>query len=311
MKTLTKEQQEVIASQMVLKSRDIDMIMINTLDGTMPKEYVLDGLMFYQAKDGGFQGGLYIDNYNTNTSVYQIYEAFRLLYMAGFTSKDLKNEMFFNIVNRACNYLYNRATFENNMWYANVKTNDDFAHAKIFSYTKENEEILGYHPSAALFAYTLYFNEPTKAYYKKALKYSEILIDDILNNKVKFTKYEMKSFNIFYNIIKELGLFSDKLDELSKVLISKAEEMVTTNYKDVECVRPLNVALYLNSEKLDKYKNEELDFIISSIANHGLWDHIGNWGYNNYPEEDSAMIKWVGAESVNNYYLLKINGRID
>ena len=311
MKTLSKEKQEVIASQMVLKSRDIDMIMMNTLDGTMPKEYVLDGLMFYQASDGGFQGGLYIDNYNTNTSVYQIYEAFRLLYMAGFSSNDIKNEMFFNIVNRACNYLYNRADFNNNKWYANTKTNDDFAHAKIFSFTKENEELLGYHPTAAIFGYTLLFNNPTKAYYKKALKFSEILIDDILNDKVSFNKYEMKSFNIFYKIIKDLGLFSDKINKLEEKLILKAEEIVTNDFFNEECVRPLNVSLYLESEKLNKLKNDELDFIIDNIKSHGLWDHIGTWGYNDYPEEDSAMIKWVGAESVNNYYLLKINGRLD
>ena len=58
-------------------------------------------------------------------------------------------------------------------------------------------------------------------------------------------------------------------------------------------------------------KEKELDFIIDSLKPFGLWDHIGGWGYDKYPEEDSAMLKWIGAETVNNYYLLKKCGRLE
>ena len=116
------------------------------------------------------------------------------------------------------------------------------------------------------------------------------------------------SIDKYYSIF---SLRRDKINKLEEKLILKAEEIVTNDFSNEECVRPLNVSLYLESEKLNKLKNDELDFIIDNIKSHGLWDHIGTWGYNNYPEEDSAMIKWVGAESVNNYYLLKINGRLD
>ena len=56
-----------MANQIALKARDIDVCMFNIIDGTLEKELLLDCLMFYQNNDGGFKGGLYIDNYNINS----------------------------------------------------------------------------------------------------------------------------------------------------------------------------------------------------------------------------------------------------
>ena len=67
----------------------------------------------------------------------------------------------------------------------------------------------------------------------------------------------------------------------------------------------------LRDERLCEMKEEELDYIIDSIAPHGLWEYNGTWGYNRYAEEDSAKIKWIGAVSVNHYFLLKKYGRLE
>ena len=69
--------------------------------------------------------------------------------------------------------------------------------------------------------------------------------------------------------------------------------------------------MYISSKKLDELKDKQLDYIIDSVASFGLWDHKKSWGYDKYAEEDSAMIKWVGAETVNNYFILKKYGRIE
>ena len=79
MKKLTKDMQKDMAIQMCNKARDIDICMFNALEGTMPKDYLLDCLTLYETEDGGFGHGLYIDNYNTNASVYQVYEALKML----------------------------------------------------------------------------------------------------------------------------------------------------------------------------------------------------------------------------------------
>lgn len=309
MKLLTKAMQDDMARQMTFKARDIDMTLYNALDGSMERDFVLDSLMLYRTKDGGFAGGLYIDNYNTNTSVYQIYEAFRLLDMVDFDSS-CDNELYTDIVNKACNYLYNRCEMIDNKWNPNVKSNDDFAHSKEFSFTNENKELFGYHPTAAILGYTLKFHKPTKAYYKKALACATKMINDFMSMD-KLTKYEFISFNSFYNSVMNLGLFSDKLDAFKDKLIKMAEEVVSDEFNNDDAIKPLDCAFYISSKKLDELKDKQLDFIIDSIAPFGLWDHKKSWGYDKYAEEDSAMIKWVGAETVNNYFVLKKYGRIE
>ncbi len=309
MKLLTKEMQADMARQMTFKARDIDMTMFNAMDGTMERDFVLDSLMLYRNRDGGFAGGLYIDNYNTNTSVYQIYEAFRLMDMAGFASST-DNELYTDIVNKACNYLYNRAEMIDNKWNPNVKSNDDFAHSHEFSFTTENKELFGYHPTAAILGYTLKFNKPTKAYYKKALAFSNKMINDFMNLD-KLTKYEFISFNSFLNSVKDLGLFDDKIEAFQNKLTKLAEEVVSDDFTNDDTIKPLDCALYISSAKLDELKSKQLDYLIDTIAPFGLWDHKKPWGYDKYAEEDSAMIKWVGAETVNNYFILKMYGRLE
>lgn len=309
MKLLTKAMQDDMARQMVNKARDVDMCMFNALDGTMEKEYLLDCLMFYQAKDGGFQGGLHIDNYNTNSSVYQVYEAFRLLDMLDFDSS-CTHELFDRVISKACNYLYNRCQLEDNRWNPNVKSNNDFAHSILFTYNDENKKLFGYHPTAAILGYTLLFNKPTKAYYKKALKMIEEILPKFYQ-KESLSKYEAISFGSLYNSLKKLNLLEEDRNKIKEKLLENAKKNISTNYENPDLLHPLEALLYLDTDEFKDEINDNLDYLVSSVKSFGLLDHIGTWGHNIYPEEDSAMIKWIGAETVNNYYLLKKYGRIE
>ena len=308
MKLLTKDKQRLMADQMCQKSRDIDLCMFNALDDTMPKDYLLDCLMLYQAHDGGFKGGLHIDNYNTNTSVYQIYEAFRLLDMLDFDS-NCEQELFVSIINKACNYLYNRETPVDNKWNPNTLTNNNFAHAKIFEYNDENKKLFGFHPTAAIIGYTLLFNKPTKAYYKKALRLLDAVMFELDN--LELTKYEAISFHSLLKSLKKLNILEEYQAKLENKLIDNALKNVSLDFNNPDALHPLEASLIIDNPKLNEMKEKELDFIIDSLKPFGLWDHIGGWGYDKYPEEDSAMLKWIGAETVNNFYLLKKCGRLE
>lgn len=309
MKLLTKSMQDTIARQMSNKARDIDVCLIYALDGSMPNEYLLDCLMMYQNRDGGFGSALHIDNYNKNSSVYQVYEAFRLLDMLGF-DKNTNNELFQTIVNKAGNYLFNRIPPVSNKWNPNVLTNNEYPHAKDFTFGDDAIKKFGVHPSMALVGYTLVLFNETKAYYKKALKLASGLIDEVLN-KTELTKYEFISVNSFINSMRKINLFIEETNKLEAHVIELAKKVVSLDFKDLDAIHPIDCALYLNDNELNDKKNLELDYIIDSIAPHGLWDHLESWGYNTYAEEDSAKIKWIGADTVNNYYILKINGRIE
>ena len=309
MKFLTKNMQKDMAIQMCNKARDIDICIFNALDGSMPKDYLLDCLTLYETEDGGFGHGLYIDNYNTNASVYQVYEALRMLDMLDFDSScDL--DLYDHIVNKAFNFIYNRAEFKDGKWNPNVKSNDDFAHAKIFSYDEENKELFGYHPTAAIIGYTLTLCKPTKAYYKKALRY----LDDCLNYLYKansLTKYEAISFGSLLNSLKKANIKNEEWKKIEDKLIENAKDNVSLSFEDNETLHPLEAALYLDDPDLNNLKEQELDYLISSIKSFGLWDKIGDWGWDKYPEADSASLKWIGAQTVINYYLLKKCGRIE
>lgn len=303
MKLLTKDKQIDLANQLSLKSRDIDVVLFNILDESLPKEFMLDSLMLYQNKDGGFGNALYIDNYNPNTSVYQIYEAFRLLDITGF-DKNSFEELYIDIINKAGNYLYNRCELKDNIWNPNIKSTIDYPHNIIFEDNDINLKMFGLHPTFSLVGYTLKFFNDKKAYYKKALKMADKLIDIYLA-KEDVTKYDLISVDSFINSVKSLELLKDKLDNLRNKLIKDTLKLI-----DLDLIKPLEI-IYIKDNKLDSLREKELDNLIDDIKDFGMWDYKASWGNNKYPEEDSANLKWIGSVSANNYYLLKYYERLE
>jgi hypothetical protein len=309
MKLLTKQKQDDMARQVSLKSRDIDICIFSALEGSLPKEMLLDCLMLYVNNDGGFGHGLYIDNYNVNSSVYQVYEAFRLLDMLDFDSS-CQNELYDQIINKACNYLYNRVPPVKGIWNPNTKSNNDYAHSKEFEYNEENKKLFGLHPTAALLGYTLLFVKPTKAYYKKALAALPLILKEFYA-KEEFTKYELISFNSLLNSLRKCNLLLEDQKKIEEKLTEYVKKNISDDFQNKKANRPLEVALYLEDSAFDDLKNQELDYLIDSIAPHGMWDYNESWGYDKYAEEDSAKLKWIGAGTVNNYFLLKKYGRLE
>ncbi|MBQ4357571.1 MAG: hypothetical protein II788_06220 [Acholeplasmatales bacterium] len=309
MKLLTKQKQDDMARQVSLKSRDIDICIFSALEGSLPKDMLLDCLMLYVNNDGGFGHGLYIDNYNVNSSVYQVYEAFRLLDMLDFDSS-CQNELYDQIINKACNYLYNRVPPVKGIWNPNTKSNNDYAHSKEFEYNEENKKLFGLHPTAALLGYTLLFVKPTKAYYKKALATLPLILKEFYA-KEEFTKYELISFNSLLNSLRKCNLLLEDQEKIEEKLTEYVKKNISSDFSNKSANRPLEVALYLEDSAFDEAKNQELDYLIDSIAPHGMWDYNESWGYDKYAEEDSAKLKWIGAGTVNNYFLLKKYGRLE
>lgn len=309
MKLYTKEMQNKASNKMVDIARDVDLCLFNVLTDYMPKEIMIDALTLYFTDDGGFGNGLYIDNYNPNASAYEIFEAFRYLDMAGVT-KDIDHEMFDQIINKSCNFLFNRAEIKDNKWNPNVDSNSNYAHSAIFENNEDNFKLFGYGPTAGLLGYVLKYVKPTKAYYKKALKMIDIMIKDFKELK-SLTKYEFVGFNIFLNCIKEEGLYLEEQKYIEDKLIKLAKENVSVDFENQEELLPLDIALYLKDDELLNKINLELDYIIDNIAPHGLWENTTSWGWDKYPEEDTAMIKWIGAISAKYYFYLKKFGRIE
>ncbi len=294
-----------IERQIYNRARDIDVAIFNSLIDEASKEFVLDCLTMYMNNDGGFGNGLEIDNYNPNSSVYQTYEALRILDMLGFDSS-CENELYLELVNKAGNYLYNRSPLDENRWNPLVKTNNDYAHSEEYTYYDNVINIWNFHPTAALIGFSLTMFKPSKAYYKKALKLIGFALSYFKEKEV-LSNYDFISFNSLLGSLKKANLFPEE----QNIIESKLKEQALTKLNDDF----FNIAVMLSNCNLDaKLKmalDNKLDRIIRDIKPHGLWEHMKAWGNTKYPEAESAALKWLGAESVNNLYILKKYGRLD
>lgn len=298
MKYLNNNDFSIIERQMFNKARDIDVAIFNGLVDEDSKDFVLDCLTLYVNKDGGFGNALEIDNYNTNSSVYQTYEALRIMDMVGFDSKS-ENPMLEEIVNRIGNYLFNRNSLVNGLWNPNVKTNDDFAHNLIYSYSEKFDA----HPTAAILGYLVNLVKPSKVYYKKSLA----AINDVIkymNNQEVLGLNELISFNSLLGSLKKANLLQNEQKLIENKLLAMADyHKDNENYSVIKMLS--NCSL---DERWQEVLDGELDLLVDSRVSHGLWEHKGDWGTNKYAEYDSATLKWIGAESVNNFaILLKYN----
>lgn len=306
MKLLTKDMQDVIAKQIYNKARDIDVALFNGLTEPEYKEYILDCLFLYVNRDGGFGNGLEIDNYNPNSSVYQTYEAFRMLAMVRLDST-CENPLLAEIGQKAGNYLYNRCKIVNGMWNPLEKTNNDFAHSMEYHYTDDALDIWKFHPTAALLGYTLQFLSPNKVYYKKAMKQIGYAFD-FYKNLEDASVYDLISLNALIGSLKKMNLYKEEVIMLETKLIELVTDKVNkgTDFDIAEVMTSINVPAHLE-EALEKCLDEKID----SIKSHGLWEYNKDWGTDIYAEFDSAKLKWIGAISVKEYYLLMHYNRLE
>lgn len=309
MQMLKSSDLKVIETEMFNKARDIDVAIYNVLfNPDMPKMYLAVALSGYQNKDGGFAHALEIDNYNKDSSVYQTYEALRIVYECGFDSIS-DDPTLDGIMKKTFNYLYNRCSD----WNPLVKSNDEAVCASWFKYTEDNIKRFGDAPTPAIVAYTLYLAGIKSPYYKMAMKKCEILLDNFFK-KEDFNMDEYISYKELYNVLLKKELFKDLLDKYKDKLMSIGKKLVEknpNNFSNPNANLPLMIFDdYIGEEEFDDLINQNLDFIITSRAHHGLWEGGCKW-MNEYPEAASAEIKWMGPVTIRNLIWLKKFNRIE
>lgn len=309
MNLLKSSELKDIENGMFNKARDIDVAIYNVLfNPDMPKMYLAIALSGYQNKDGGFGHALEIDNYNKDSSVYQTYEALRIVYECNFECMT-DDEVLEGVMKKTFNYLYNRCSD----WNPLVKSNDEAVCASWFKYTDENIKRFGDAPTPAILAYTLYLSGIKSPYYKMAFKRVEGVVDNFFK-KESFNIDEYISYKELYNVLlkrdlfkEKLSLFKDKLFNVGKSLVEKDPN----NFSNPNANLPLIIFdEYTSDSEIDSLINQNLDYIVASRASHGLWDGGCKW-MNEYPEAASAEIKWMGPTTIRNLLWLKKFNRIE
>lgn len=300
---LTKEQQQIIEKQMFNKARDIDVAVYNCMvRNDFPKMLFSTALSGYQNKDGGFGHALEIDNYNKDSNAPQALEAFRLSDLVGFKKME-DDEILEGCFKKLFNYLYNRCE----KWEGVIPSNNNAICASWYKYTDVNIKRFGYAPKPAIVGYTLKFTKENNPYYKKALVMAKEVINKFLEMK-EFTNEEILSFKKFIELISKEGLFSDKQEMLYSHLYECANKMIERADFSKVCIMPLDIYdKYTEDAEINKLIDKNLDFLITSIKPHGLWDAPFDWS-GEIGEGSTAQIKWIGAISCKYLdYLRKFN----
>lgn len=283
MEKLTKNDISVIENQMFNKARDIDVCVFNYVLGGFPQDLVLDALSMYQNRDGGFGHALDPNNLNPNSTVYETLVALGYLYIADFKNyKD--NEVHEQMLNKVFNYLYNKKPD----WSLYDETNLKFAASVQFQ--EENNLIF---PKNMIVAYTLYYLDEKKPYYKKALAMLNDLEKHLLSSN-SLTNDEILGYKFLYEVLNNKNIsYNDEalayLDKFTKL--------------ELNDINAYYIALF------NKDNDEALDMIIKLRKNHGLWETPYEWG-NNYPEAESAKLKMLGATTLKYIHILKKYNRI-
>ncbi len=300
---LSKENQKTIEMQMYNKARDIDVAVFNCMTRPdFPKMFFSTALSGFQNRDGGFGHALEIDNYNKESSVIQILEAFRLSRLAGASFKD--DTFLADTFKKVGNYLYNRLT----SWDAVIPSNNNAICASWYKYNDVNIKRFGDAPKPELVGYTLYFYDETSPYYKKAFKMADEVINKFLN-KNEFTDEELISYAAFVNLLKEKNLFSDK--NLLNHLIEVSKDVISNDDYSKYRIMPIDVFYdYTGNKEVDDAIDKNLDYILSSIKSHGLWEANFDWSQE-IAEGSTAQIKWIGRISCKYLYILKKFNRIE
>lgn len=304
---LTKKDIESFSNLMYQKALDIDVALFNNDFNLMPKEYVLYAISMYQNKDGGFAHGLDIDNYNTNSTAYETYVALKTLYDAGYRSIN-DNEMLKEMLLKAFNYLYNKALPLDNLWNLKDKSNDKFACSEKF---KDHGEAKDYFPTAGIIGYTLIFAESDKIHFKKALKMVDNAINYFLN--LDYITYDMLfGFKILKDAITLRDIeVNNKLEFIEKVDLLIKNYTLTLDITEFNYDNILELYdSYKADNEIDLKIDESIDKMLDAKKSHGLWEMNHEWG-NNYPEFDTAALKWVGCQSRKNLHYLKKFGKVE
>lgn len=286
MALISKNELTSIERQMYNKARDIDVALFNYITGQMNSESVGYGLTMYQNKDGGFGHGLHNDNLNPNSTVFQTLEALKYISLS---SLDLTNEENSQMIKKIFNYLYNK----NTNYSTYDESNSGFACSKAYQ-----NKLLAVDLLPEVIGRTISLLDSKSPYYRKALALLD-KTDNNLLNRDSLSFIELQSYHILYQALekKNIEFNQEAYYYYIKLRNQYIENLSISDYNYFEILELLDDRFEYN----DKI-NEALNVMKSELKSHGLFEATTTWD-NDYPEAESAKLKWLGTRTVFNIIL--------
>ena len=277
------------------------------------KEAVLSSLAFYQNDDGGFGHALEADSWNPNSSPYTTLAAINILKGVKFADKQHP------IMQGIFKFLESSAYCSEKGWYFNIPSNNDYPHAPWWTYDMEANAVEGIGVTAELAGFILRYANEDSEIYKKALTFSDIVINK-LSISGNYGDMGIGGYCVLLDSIKAANLIwrfdCNFLAERLTKLVYDSIERDTSKWAHYS-VRPSD---YIGSPESIFYKDnedilsKELDYIIETRPQNGVWDITWSWFENNdkYAKEFAISENWWKAsKAIHKINLLKNFSRVD
>ena len=312
MKVIQKEDFNEIRNWMHRNARPLEMARWNFLFEDGSKEEVLSALAFYQNEDGGFGNTLEPDNWNPNSSPYTTLYALGLL--EEINAIDLQHPM----VQGIFNYLESGVNSDEFGWHFSIPSNDDYAHAPWWSYDEEANKYESIGVTAGFIGYVLRYLSPENALYQRALKLLDYMLEQLTSSD-KLGDMGMSAYIKLIEVIKTID-FGGKynIDEIIRLIHAFGNSSIERD--------PSKWAFYghtpkelVNSPESEFYEENkeitqlELDYIIDTRKDKGVWEITWSWFDNNekYAKEFAISENWWRAEkAIDKLVWLKKFGRL-
>ncbi|PLR94167.1 hypothetical protein [Bacillus sp. T33-2] len=310
MKKLSKQYVEEILSWMYRNARPVDLARWQLHFENGSKEAVLESLLAYQNKDGGFGHAIEADSMNPNSSPLQTWKACEIMLEAGCRGDE-------PIVKDTITYLLNTEHLEDGLWLASIPSNNDFPHAPWWTWYENVQKDWGYNPTAALASYMLYWSDENSLPYEMALEIVEKAAKDYINAPVEGNKHLTSCYQRLLELVSEKGCtvafdtanLKRKISENVDRAISRDVEQWKTSYVPLPTDLIDSPESYLYAEHKD-ITDIALDYLVESRNADGVWDI--SWSWNDYPKEFTiAENWWKGDRVIEKMLVLKSFNRLE
>lgn len=313
MKKLSKQAFEEIRTWIYRNARQIELALWQYHFENGSKEAVLSALSLYQNDDGGFGNALEPDSWNPNSSPYTTLHAISKLNDINFTDKNHP------IIQGIFQFIESGMHSNDNGWFFNIPTNDDYPHAPWWTYDSEANKYENIGVSAGLACFILKFADKNSQIYQRALTIADKLIDK-LKTPGKYGEMGVGGYLALKDILPQLGL-ADKFDmeflsNTVKQLVNDTIERDPLKWKfygktPTDFIESPDSEFYTDNEDIVQ---RELDYIIDCRTNEDVWGITWSWFDNNekYPKEFAISENWWKADvAIKKIRLLKDFDRIE
>lgn len=315
-KKLNESQMADIEKYISIYARPIDYMRYLYHKNQVSNERVMEILKHYQNKDGGFGHGLESDCLNPFSSPMQTWCA--LEYMAEVNVNMHQSNQALTMLQLTFDYLINTKDTQDNLYFAAIKTNNDFPHAPWWTYHDHVIQQWGTNPTAAIAGLMLHFADQSSNAFSFAKKLAENAITIFLSEPLVDSKHTLHGYNRLYDVmnrypdefVKYQHRFNEKLRKNIAFALEKDQHLWMKEY----CNMPIEIISSPTSFAYKEHQeivNENLNVLIEAINDEGIWDIAWDWN-NEYNEQFAlAKVHWKCIKAIENVNILKRFNRID